>query len=628
MKKNNAAPADDSDKEGRKPANGNRKLKKAKKMRAAKKRRHRDPQDEKPKAGAARNGFNAGFVREPNKIVDARTGRTALIDAIQKEDFARIEKLLNAGANPNKTTKDGKSPLHHAVKLGLTEVADWLLDAGAQINPRDKELKTPLFDALQSPEPLKTLDFLLEAGLDPDIPDMRGRIPLHDACEKVSLPVLRRLLEVTENPARPDGRNVQPLHLVCENGGVDAVQLVLFERMSVFASDNNGDSCLHIAAARPDTEVAEYLLTTEAAMLVNSVNLLGRTPLHLAVLKKHEKLACDMIAAGGNVNQPDNKGFTPLHEAAEANDLPMMRALIRHGADVAKSQKSNQTTPLILAIRNAAQGKEDSDAIIGLLLDNNADVNTADTDGQTPLMAAAAKGNDALVGMLLAAGADATARDRLGRNVLQHCAQGVKKETVVQMIDAGADTESRDTWQRTPLLSAVMANQTELVSALIEKGADVNAGDNDNNTALYYALQHRKLSLVDPLLKAGADPNIAHKYSGMTLLHIACDQGLDREVGKLIEAKADLKAKDKQGRTPLHVAVLNTYGQAGMVKKLLDAGADPALEDNNGHSAYDMACGLDKTQAVTLLKQALAKKGRHNVKPKPYNRWSGGGGWY
>ncbi len=579
--------------------------------------------DGKPPAKSAprtpKEKFNATFIREPDKIVDEQTGRTALIDAILKEDLPRIERLLEAGASANKNTKDGKSPLHYAVRLGSEAIADMLLEHGAALNPRDKQLQTPLFEALQAPDPVKMLNYLFANKADADIPNDAGRIPLHLAAESGSPEIIRRLLEDTGNPNRPDNKGYQPLHLAAEKNTVAAVQAVLFERVAVFSAVNDGDTCLHLAAARTDsTAVAEYLLKTEAAGLVNAVNLMGRSPLHLAVIRQHANLAQEIIDAGANVNMPDNTGATPLHEAAEVNSLKLAKLLITNGADVAKSHALRRVTPLILAIRN------DSKPMVDLLLRHDADPSLADSDGHTPLMAASYKSSDAVVGTLLGAGADAKARDKLGRNVLQHCGSSLSAATINKLIDGGAEPDGLDTWKRTPLLSAIMDHNTTLATVLLERKVNANVTDEQGNSPLNVALQRRQTALLDSLLKAGADPNGKDRWSQQTALHLACNLGLDTEVGKLLEAGADVKAKDQQGRTPLHTAVLNSYSSAESVKALLKKGADPLAQDNAGNTPFDMAYGLDKHRALQLIKEDLGKKGKAGTQPKRYNPWGGG----
>lgn len=566
---------------------------------------------------APKRAFNSTYIREPDKIADAATGMTVLIEAIAAGDMIRLEQLLEAGASPNKATKDGRTPLHHAARLGRADICAMLFDYGAAINPRDKQLQTPLFDALEAPDPVAMLDFLVSAGLDADIANAEGRIPLHKAAESGSVPAIRKLLECTGNPNRPDAKGFQPLHVAAEKNTVEAVQAVLFERVAVFSANNEGDTCLHLAAARTDsTDVAQYLLKTEAAGLVNAVNINGRSPLHTAVRREHEALARAMIEGGGGVNLPDNTGATPLHEAAEINSLKMAKLLIENGADVAKSHAIKRVTPLILAIKN------DSRAMVDLLMRHGADPSQADADGHTPLMAASFRAADSIVTLLLQAGADAKAKDRLGRNVLQHCNGGLKAETLNRLIDAGAEADGRDSWKRSPLLSAILDSNQVLAQVLLARGVDANVQDDQGNSALNTALQRRQLGLIDGLLKAGADPNTKERWSNQTALHIACASGLEAQAEKLLAAGADVTAKDSQGRTPLHTAVLNSYTSATIVAALLKKGADPLAEDNARNTPYDMAFGLDKTRALDLIRQHLQRKGS-NVKPKRYNPWGG-----
>lgn len=58
-------------------------------------------------------------------------------------------------------------------------------------------------------------------------------------------------------------------------------------------------------------------------------------------------------------------------------------------------------------------------------------------------------------------------------------------------------------------------------------------------------------------------------------------------VTSLVEAGADINARDELGRTALMVAVDETY--SGIVKYLLEHGAEPNVLDNDGDSPLDVA---------------------------------------
>lgn len=60
-------------------------------------------------------------------------------------------------------------------------------------------------------------------------------------------------------------------------------------------------------------------------------------------------------------------------------------------------------------------------------------------------------------------------------------------------------------------------------------------------------------------------------------------QATAEDVDHCISEGSDLEARDKSGRTPLHVAMAFSENPAG-VKALIDAGADLEARDNNGLS--------------------------------------------
>jgi cytohesin len=67
-----------------------------------------------------------------------------------------------------------------------------------------------------------------------------------------------------------------------------------------------------------------------------------------------------------------------------------------------------------------------------------------------------------------------------------------------------------------------------------------------------------------------------------------------------------VNAANKQGRTPLHLAVGNGHEQ--MCIELLDAGAQVQRKDNTGQTPMDLVAGTGETQIAELLGRHLAKR--------------------
>lgn len=90
---------------------------------------------------------------------------------------------------------------------------------------------------------------------------------------------------------------------------------------------------------------------------------------------------------------------------------------------------------------------------------------------------------------------------------------------------------------------------------------------------------------VRALLARGADPNEADDKYGCIALHRAAehmDPNATEVVQLLLDAGANIDARDKDGATPLFYAILGCYGSTTRVKLLLARGADPVARDNNG----------------------------------------------
>ncbi|MEO0464358.1 MAG: ankyrin repeat domain-containing protein [Pseudomonadota bacterium] len=111
---------------------------------------------------------------------------------------------------------------------------------------------------------------------------------------------------------------------------------------------------------------------------------------------------------------------------------------------------------------------------------------------------------------------------------------------------------------------------------------DLTSGD----TGLHMVTKRRDILWVRFLLQRGANPNIRNKQ-GATPLQIAVTLGFIDAVEELIKRGADVDVADQQGETPLIAAVHQR--SIPLIARLLKQGADPDRSDNSGRSARDYA---------------------------------------
>ena len=118
-----------------------------------------------------------------------------------------------------------------------------------------------------------------------------------------------------------------------------------------------------------------------------------------------------IMAAGGNVDETDQDGRTPLMRAAMANFAAVAQTLLQHEARIDLRDKLGDT-----ALHWAAQ--TGSAGVMRVLLAFHPDVNAQDSRGITPLMLAASNNKIEAVRLLLQYHADPHKTDYTGRDAL------------------------------------------------------------------------------------------------------------------------------------------------------------------------------------------------------------------
>jgi ankyrin repeat protein len=258
------------------------------------------------------------------------------------------------------------------------------------------------------------------------------------------------------------------------------------------------------------------------------------------------------------------------------------------------------------------------------------DVNAIDGRGNTALEYASKLGHEEAVRLLLGAGADPNRVNEKwnGGTALHECSG---YDAAQELIHGGAQVNQQDCIGMTPLMVAGHFERNDVVRALIKAHADLEIRDECGATALLNAAYHGKSEFLRALIKAGADIHFNNDSYGAfhsgTALILAAKRGNLDCLDKLIRSGAELDVQNKKGETALIKAVL--FARAlkgkvqegmsleaievnrvvkmvnGMVKLLIDAGANTELKDTKGRTALRIARSMDfPSEALNALKEA------------------------
>ena len=225
------------------------------------------------------------------------------------------------------------------------------------------------------------------------------------------------------------------------------------------------------------------------------------------------------------------------------------------------------------------------------LLEAGADVHTRNAREMTPVMVAAYRGHSDIVDKLVAAGADVSVQDRAGWSLSQWTAYRGDVDLALRFRDIAGGAETPD-----PFRIAVLRCHEELVTAMVDTGdisADalneavpaVFAASDDNAAAIHRPAFARVIHL---LLKLGADMASAGLSEVKWMWHAAFQpstdlmqelfqRGIHPDVGESGKETVLARVSD---------AELDGGPEArARIRALLEAGADPTLEDSFGSSA-------------------------------------------
>ena len=260
-----------------------------------------------------------------------------------------------AGINVNSKSSNGSTPLHSAAVCGAFEVIDDLLFHGANIDAVDKSKLSPLFYSILH---IRALDF-----------NLKKQMHRTNSCG------------VT-------------LHLtVIERRGHD--NYFFMDGNHYFSMDRNLIAHLRDRYRWFQT----FVRLIQRGSPINSVDLYGRTPLHLASANGLAEAVSMLLELGAKFEIRDKFGKTPLDVAVE------------------NCTEGSTTTPFVIGKRflDLSQHLRDNEMVVYLLLSSGASFKKCERSGRSLLHHALAKKQPYIAQMLLFKGASVHCKDSSGR---------------------------------------------------------------------------------------------------------------------------------------------------------------------------------------------------------------------
>lgn len=421
---------------------------------------------------------------------------------------------------PTKNSERYLSSLHWAAINNNPRLITNLVQKGYSVNLKDHTGATPLIRAAGNGN-YKSIQTLLHLGADIHATDNEGYNALFWVITNIDSPkTIKILLEHGLNVNSLDKNNKTPLMWAIEKGFNASVKYLLANGANPNMLDNNGNTALHLAIKSNKLPILKTLLESGSDSQTDSASLYP-FPLDIFTLiksaKKHKRSG---IKVDFEIKNKD--GDTPLIYAVWKENLPIIKELIKFGADV-NGKGIEGITPLLVASSLCKTAE-----IPQILIDAGANVNEyTDTGMRNPLILASAFGKKDTVKLLLKRGVDINATNKMGETALFFAS------TLFFHQDLAKDLPEEDA---TKLLKNALEEQLNTLKLLIKSGADINTTTLENKTPLMWAVSlpgHTKI--VELLLEAGA--NISYKNNnGKTALDIA-KQTKDEETIALLKRR-------------------------------------------------------------------------------------------
>ncbi|XP_008208761.1 ankyrin-2 [Nasonia vitripennis] len=607
---------------------------------------------------------------------------TPLFYAVRLGRIDLVKKLLVKGASILDKDQNNETALSYAVRTKRFQIVNLMFAMYdfKTVNPNNKDHIAHFHIACER-NMMKVVKKFIAHGMPVngpathDINKSPGFTPLHFAADNLSVDAVKFLLRNGADVAAQDARGLSPLHIAyfkdvnksrCTRDGscfytmkLEFLEskLMKLKKESIVGRiliahvndspnpvDENGVSHFHIACANETCIVERFLehgkINVNASVSLDSKQLSGYTPLHVAVQYQRAKTIQVLLDAGAHINAKAREGMTPLHLAVKNSTTKIIELLLKNNADV-RIKNDDGFTPLHFAFyhfasddvinlllqycsktENSIDGRgvshfhiactKDNVELVEYFLKNNVSVDSVVNSNEsrwakfTGLHFAVYYNKRANVELLLKYKANASLTEEQGLSALHlACNQNLEKfSSLVKRFEqeCGKNKPSKSIdWTKN------REDHIAIIKLLLEHGADINAKEKDARTPMFYAIDFTEVIIGTEWHLGSARKSLFDFQEDIK--RELCARRLEI-IQILLSHKADVNVRAKCSKTILHSICSNVdlvnEDTDKMVSLFLSEGAEVDAVDEYGLTPLHMATQNRDVKVINLLLQHKA----------------------
>ncbi|XP_019849590.1 PREDICTED: ankyrin-3-like [Amphimedon queenslandica] len=434
-------------------------------------------------------------------------GKGMIHIAAEKNYYVILKLLILHNVSLEKTmstdTEDDLTALHVAVIHDHRDIVCLLTKAGADLNKETKNGQTPLDIAREKDHCVHHLENI------ENLHGEKGIIVTHCAISLqfnnvASGKVPYGISDIDITLFR-DSDQKTLVHIAAEKGlnGSYFDQFLLEDETMLCLKDKNEWTPLHLAASNGHVNTVRFLLRTGAELSPSVIEIAHESV--VPYLKNHatellKEAAFDLNLDGVKQALANGANGSPcLLEAVSEHNRAVTSLLIEAGVD------PNQVDKSFLM----------SQAMKSLL--DKVDSSILNKNGKTALDLALARRSTDAVLVFLEAGWRDYDNEKFQILALHYASKQGLMNDVSILISKGVPVNVKDKFDKTALHLSCERGHSDVANALIKAKADVNCQDKSGKTPVHYAAENGHKNIIKILIDNGCDLNIKDKTGRMPM---------------------------------------------------------------------------------------------------------------